>query len=133
MEAARLVRWSLEVAGDGGQTSSGGGPGSQAAGTATVSQVLDGHVTLEVGCLGRVDLNGYIPSWQVGGQVVTLGNPVPSPTPPGLRRSVTGSVRFALFYTKVHDRLLIPLLAANHPIRFATAAPGARGHRPLGR
>ena len=57
---------------------------ASAAGTATVSQVLDGHVTLDLECLDRVYLNGYIPNLQVGGQVVTfltqhLGNPVPSP------------------------------------------------------
>ena len=57
---------------------------ASAAGTATVSQVLDGHVTLDLECLDRIYLNGYIPNLQVGGQVVTfltqhLGNPVPSP------------------------------------------------------
>jgi hypothetical protein len=53
-------------------------------GTPTISQVLDGHVTLEVECLDRVYLNAYVPRLQVGGQVVTflvehLGNPIPSP------------------------------------------------------
>jgi hypothetical protein len=54
------------------------------AGTVTISQVLDGHVTLDLECLDRVYLNGYVPNLQVGGQVVTfltqhLGNPIPSP------------------------------------------------------
>jgi hypothetical protein len=54
------------------------------AGTVTVSQILDGHVTLEVECLDRVYLNAYVPNLQVGGQVVRfltehLGNPIPSP------------------------------------------------------
>ena len=54
------------------------------AGTVTISQVLDGHVTLDLECLDRIYLNGYIPNLQVGGQVVTfltqhLGNPIPSP------------------------------------------------------
>jgi hypothetical protein len=54
------------------------------AGTPTISQVLDGHVSLEVECLDRVYLNAYVPRLQVGGQVVTflvehLGNPIPSP------------------------------------------------------
>jgi hypothetical protein len=53
-------------------------------GTPTISQVLDGHVTLEVECLDRVYLNAYVPRLQVGGQVVGflvehLGNPIPSP------------------------------------------------------
>ena len=57
---------------------------ANAAGTVTAAQVLDGHVTLDLECLDRVYLNGYVPNLQVGGQVVTfltqhLGNPVPSP------------------------------------------------------
>ena len=53
-------------------------------GTVTISQVLDGHVRLDLECLDRVYLNGYVPNLQVSGQVVTfltrhLGNPVPSP------------------------------------------------------
>ena len=49
-----------------------------------INDVLDGHVVLDLECLDRVYLNGYVPNLQVGGQVVTfltehLGNPVPSP------------------------------------------------------
>ena len=57
---------------------------ANAAGVTTISQVLDGHVTLDLECLDRVYLNGYVPNLQVSGQVVTfltqhLGNPIPSP------------------------------------------------------
>jgi hypothetical protein len=57
---------------------------AKAAGMVTVSQVLDGHVSLDLECLDRIYLNGYVPNLQVGGQVVTfltqhLGNPIPSP------------------------------------------------------
>jgi hypothetical protein len=57
---------------------------TNAAGTSTISQILDGHVTLEVECLDRIYLNAYVPNLQVGGQVVGfltehLGNPIPSP------------------------------------------------------
>ena len=50
----------------------------------TVNDVLDGHVGLDVECLDRVYLNGYVPNLQVGGQVVSfmtahLGYPIPSP------------------------------------------------------
>jgi hypothetical protein len=50
----------------------------------TVNDVLDGHVGLDVECLDRIYLNGYVPNLQVGGQVVSfmtahLGNPIPSP------------------------------------------------------
>jgi hypothetical protein len=63
------------------------------AGTVTAAQLLDGHVRLDLECLDRIYLNGYVPNLQVGGQVVGfltehLGNPIPSPalfTPIGER------------------------------------------------
>src|SRR6478609_6682010 len=50
----------------------------------TVNDVLDGHVSLDVECMDRIYLNGYVPNLQVGGQVVSfltahLGYPIPSP------------------------------------------------------
>lgn len=50
----------------------------------TVNDLLDGHVVLDIQCLDRIYLNGYVPNLQVGGQVVSfmtqhLGNPIPSP------------------------------------------------------
>ena len=49
----------------------------------TVNDVLDGHVSLDLECLDRVYLNGYLARVQVGGQVVQFlrhrGFPVPSP------------------------------------------------------
>ena len=52
--------------------------------TVTVNEVLDGQVVLDLQCLDRVYLNAYVPSLQVGGQVVSfltahLGYPIPSP------------------------------------------------------
>jgi hypothetical protein len=49
----------------------------------TVPELLDGHTVLDVECLDRIYLNGYVPMLQVGGQVVTflhghLGMPVAS-------------------------------------------------------
>ena len=54
------------------------------AATVTVNDVLDGHVVLDMECLDRIYVNGYVPNLQVGGQVVSfltahLGNPIPSP------------------------------------------------------
>ena len=54
------------------------------AATATINDVLDGHVLLDVECLDRIYLNGYVPNLQVGGQVVSfmtahLGYQIPSP------------------------------------------------------
>ena len=49
----------------------------------TVSDVLDGHVQLDLDCLDRLYLHGYLGQLQVGGQVVQFlrhrGYPVPSP------------------------------------------------------
>ncbi len=50
----------------------------------TVPELLDGHTVLDIECLDRIYLNGYVPGLQVGGQVVSfmtqhLGCPVPSP------------------------------------------------------
>ena len=50
----------------------------------TVNELLDGHVALDVECLDRIYLNGYVPNLQVAGQVVRfmtghLGYPIPSP------------------------------------------------------
>src|ERR1700756_4290623 len=54
------------------------------AGTGKSNDLLDGHVRLDIECLDRVYLNGYVPNLQVGGQVVSfmtghLGYPIPSP------------------------------------------------------
>lgn len=63
-----------------------------------VNEVLEGHVALDIQCLDRIYLNGYVPNLQVGGQVVTfltkhLGYRIPSPAVLGkigtaFRRSV---------------------------------------------
>ena len=50
----------------------------------TVPELLDGHTVLDIECLDRIYLNGYVPLLQVGGQVFTflhdhLGMPVASP------------------------------------------------------
>jgi hypothetical protein len=49
----------------------------------TVNDMLAGHVLLDLDCLDRVYLHGYLPPLQVGGQVVQFlrhrGYPVPSP------------------------------------------------------
>src|SRR6266550_5596438 len=49
-----------------------------------VCELLDGHVSLDVECLDRIYLNGYVPNLQVGGQVSRflrehLGYAIPSP------------------------------------------------------
>lgn len=48
----------------------------------TVNDVLDGHVALDLQCLDRLYLHGYLGQLQVGGQVIRFlshrGYPVPS-------------------------------------------------------
>jgi hypothetical protein len=38
----------------------------------TVPELLDGHTVLDVECLDRIYLNGYVPMLQAGGQVITF-------------------------------------------------------------
>jgi hypothetical protein len=38
----------------------------------TVPELLDGHTVLDIECLDRIYLNGYVPTLQVGGQVLTF-------------------------------------------------------------
>jgi len=49
----------------------------------TVNDVLAGHVKLDLECLDRIYLNGYVNNLQVAGQVVLFlrhrGFPIPSP------------------------------------------------------
>ena len=50
----------------------------------TVNDIFDGHVGLDLECFDRIYLNGWVPTLQVPGQVVSfltqhLGFPIPSP------------------------------------------------------
>ena len=52
--------------------------------TVTVNDVLGGHVGLDLECMDRIYLNGYVPNLQVSGQVASfmtahLGYEIPSP------------------------------------------------------
>ena len=54
-------------------------------GVVTVPELLDGHTVLDIECLDRLYLNGYVPSLQVSGQVASfmtahLKQPIPSPS-----------------------------------------------------
>jgi hypothetical protein len=89
-----------------------------------VNDLLDGHVTLDLGCLDRVYLNAYVPNLQVGGQVVTFlthqqGHPIPSPA----------------IFAKIGDafRAAVVRFAEDHSIpvvRFAKDARKAEVMRP---
>jgi hypothetical protein len=50
-----------------------------------IDEILRDHVTLELECMDRIYLNGYVPKLQTGGQLVRfmierLGKPIPSPS-----------------------------------------------------
>ena len=56
-------------------------------GVVTVPELLDGNTVLDIECLDRIYLNGYVPMLQVGGQVITflhghLGMQIASPAVP---------------------------------------------------
>lgn len=58
-----------------------------------VNDILDGHVGLDLECFDRIYLNGWVPSLQVPGQVVSflarhLGFPIPVSGDPGADRVV---------------------------------------------
>ena len=58
--------------------------GSSPVHSVTVGDLLEGHVRLDIRCLDRIYLNGYVPNLQVGGQVASfmtahLKFPIPSP------------------------------------------------------
>src|SRR3954447_18581686 len=102
---------------------------------ATIPELLDGHVTLEVECLDRLYLNGYIGKLATGGGLVAflrfqLEKPVPSPV-------VLGQVseRFRGAVKAQAEREKIPVHQFHHKERkddiakqLSQAAPGARRH-----
>src|SRR5216684_533728 len=91
--------------------------GAWMSGAANINDVLEGHIVLDLECLDRVYLNGYVPNLQVGGQVVTyltehLGNPLPSPA---LFKQIGDRFRDAVrSFAEVNG---IPVLRLNTPDR----------------
>jgi len=84
---------------------------------ANINDVLDGHIVLDLQCLDRVYLNGYVPKLQVGGQVVTfltehLGNSIPSPV---LFKQIGDRFRAAVH--SFAERNSVPVLHLNTPDR----------------
>src|SRR6516165_2352463 len=80
----------------------------------TIPELLNGHVTLEVECLDRLYLNGYIGSLATSGGLVTfmreqLGKPIPSPV-------VLGQIseRFREAVRTMAEREDIPIVQFSH-------------------
>ena len=84
---------------------------------ANIPELLDGHVTLEVECLDRLYLNGYIGALATPGGLVAfmrvhLGKPIPSPVVLG---QVTEKFREAV--KAQAERQQIPVYQFNHKER----------------
>jgi hypothetical protein len=96
---------------------------------ASIPELLNGHVTLEVECLDRLYLNGYIGKLAASGGLVTflreqLGKPIPSPVVLG---QVTGKFREAV--NTMAERKQIPVYLFEHTERKDDAANQLRWQR----
>jgi len=98
---------------------------------ATIPELLDGHVTLEVECLDRLYLNGYIGRLATGGGLIAfmreqLGKPIPSPVvlgqiSEGFREAVKAQA----------EREEIPIYQFRHKERKDDIANGFRRQRQV--
>jgi hypothetical protein len=84
----------------------------------TVNDVLDGHVALDLECLDRLYLHGYLGQLQVGGQVIQFlnrrGYPVPSPA--CLQQIGDGFRRRVASFAEANHIPVVPLKAADRNI-----------------
>ena len=107
------------------------GFGNRIVDMATIPELLKEHVTLEVECLDRLYLNGYIGTLATSGGLVTfmreqLGKPFPSPVVLG---QVTEKFRDAVKTMVERDR--IPLYQFNHKERKDDIANDFRRKRGI--
>ena len=88
----------------------------------TISEVLDGHVELDLDCLDRVYLHGYLARLQVGGQVIQFlnhrGYPVPSPA--CLQQIGDAFRRRVASFAEANHIPVVPLKAADRNIEVMT-------------
>ena len=96
---------------------------------ATIPELLDGHVTLEVECLDRLYLNGYIGKLATGPGLVffmrdQLGKPIPSPV-------VLGQIseKFREAVKSLAEQEDIPVYQFRHNERKDDIACGWRIHK----
>jgi hypothetical protein len=84
----------------------------------TVNDVLDGHVALDLDCLDRLYLHGYLAQLQVGGQVIQFlnhrGYPVPSPA--CLQQIGDAFRRKVASFAEANHIPVVPLKAADRNI-----------------
>src|SRR3954464_12328751 len=96
---------------------------------ASIPELLNGHVTLEVECLDRLYLNGYSGALATSGGLVTfmreqLGKPIASPVVLG---QVTEKFREAV--NTMAERERIPLYRFDHKERKDDLANDSRRNR----
>src|SRR5207344_1970969 len=97
-------------------------------GMATIPELLKGHITLEVECLDRLYLNGYIGRLATPGGLVTfmrdqLGKPIPSPVVLG---QITEKFREAV--KALAQREQIPVYPFTHKERKTILPTGFGGN-----
>ena len=84
----------------------------------TINDVLDGHVALDLQCLDRLYLHGYLARLQVGGQVIQFlshrGYPVPSPA--CLQQIGDAFRRRVASFAEANHLPVVPLKAADRNI-----------------
>ena len=84
----------------------------------TINDVLDGHVALDLQCLDRLYLHGYLGQLQVGGQVIQFlshrGYPVPSPA--CLQQIGDAFRRRVASFAEANHIAVVPLKAADRNI-----------------
>ena len=84
----------------------------------TINDVLDGHVGLDLQCLDRLYLHGYLGQLQVGGQVIQFlrhrGYPVPSPA--CLQQIGDAFRRRVASFAEANHIPVVPLKAADRNI-----------------
>src|SRR5215211_6758698 len=94
----------------------------------TINELMRDQVTLEIECLDRLYLNGYVPTLQTSGQVVTFltqhrGQAIPSPV---LLQQMSET-----FVRAVHALAAtrhIPLIRFEHGVRKDDVAAEQRAH-----
>ena len=100
----------------------------------TVNDVLDGHVALDLECLDRLHLHGYLGQLQVGGQVIQFlnhrGYPVPSPA--CLQQIGDAFRRRVASFAQANHIPVVPLKAADRNIEVMRPyLDRAAEHRPV--
>ena len=86
----------------------------------TIGEVLDGQAALDLECLDRLYLHGYLAQLQVGGQVIQFlnhrGYPVPSPA--CLQQIGEGFRRRVASFAEANHIPVVPLKAADRNIEI---------------